>query len=190
MVRTSGQCETWWKRRGGGGGSDKNERRWKVIGTSFLLMMTLMKRRLHRRDGLSLWASRASSPSQYIYSRRRRWRRRRRQHRRHRQRRPSRRPSFFDRRWRSRGFTLFLRLFRDGFQSRLAFSQSVHKLFLIARDYIQFIQSADDFGELLFHAVRHFYSWCFNHTKFLQRYSFALFISLFFVLVFFLFCDF
>jgi len=178
MVRTSGQCETWWKRRGGGGGSEKNERRWKVIGTSFLLMMTLMKRRLHRRDGLSLWASRASSPSQYIYSRRRWWKRRRRRLRRHRQRRPPRRPSFFDRRWRSRGFALFLRLFRNRFQSRLAFSQSVHKLFLIARDYIQFIQSADDFGELFFHAVRHSYSWCFNHKNSFDVISLLYFLSL------------
>jgi len=65
------------------------------------------------------------------------------------------RRSFLDGRRGRRGFALLLRLLRDGLQSALAFRQSVHQGLLIACNDVQLVQSANDFGEFFFNAVRH-----------------------------------
>jgi len=63
---------------------------------------------------------------------------------------------FLDGRGWRRGFALLLRLLRDRLQSTLAFRQSAHQPLLIAGDDVQLVQSAHDFGQFFFHAVRHF----------------------------------
>jgi len=77
------------------------------------------------------------------------------------------RRSFLDGRGGRRGFALLLRLLRDGLQSALAFRQSVHQALLIACNDVQLVQSADDFGEFFFNAVRH--GCCFLLLIFLKK---------------------